>query len=240
MTGDADATAGVTWVLGASGLLGSAVVRDLAGRGRPRASRTPVPWADPRTPRPALLDEARGAAGPGGGSLVRRRRGRRHRPGRAGRRGARCSSGSWRSGRRAGGTVFFASSAGGVYAGSAGAAASTSTTDAGPAGAVRPRQAARRGAVTEHARRTGVGLLIGRIANLYGPGQDVGQAAGTDLARCAARRRPPADVGVYVSLDTLRDYLFVDDAAAMVREGLDAVAARRGRAHQGAGQRAGR
>jgi UDP-glucose 4-epimerase len=57
-----------------------------------------------------------------------------------------------------------------------------------------------------------VSCLIGRISTLYGPGQDLEKAQGiiSRLSQCLVYRRP---VDIYVSLDTRRDYLFVDDCA---------------------------
>jgi UDP-glucose 4-epimerase len=68
---------------------------------------------------------------------------------------------------------------------------------------------------TEFAQRTGTALLVGRLSNLYGPGQNLAKPQGLISALCCAQlTRQPTNV--YVSLDTRRDYLFVDDAAAMV------------------------
>ena len=59
-----------------------------------------------------------------------------------------------------------------------------------------------------------VPLVVGRISTLYGPGQNLDKAQGlvTRLCLQAAMRRP---IRVFVPMDTLRDYLFVDDAASM-------------------------
>jgi UDP-glucose 4-epimerase len=69
--------------------------------------------------------------------------------------------------------------------------------------------------VTEWAQHTGTALLVGRLSTLYGPGQDLSKPQGLVSALCRAQltRQP---MNVYVSLDTRRDFLFVDDAAAMV------------------------
>lgn len=58
-----------------------------------------------------------------------------------------------------------------------------------------------------------VPLVVGRISTLYGPGQNLDKAQGlvTRLCLQAAMRRP---IRVFVPMDTLRDYLFVDDAAS--------------------------
>ncbi len=55
-------------------------------------------------------------------------------------------------------------------------------------------------------------LLIARFSTLYGPGQASGKRQGllSHIARCAIRHQP---VEIFVPLDTSRDYLYVDDAA---------------------------
>jgi UDP-glucose 4-epimerase len=67
---------------------------------------------------------------------------------------------------------------------------------------------------------TGVPVVIGRITNLYGPGQNLSKPQGLISHLCQAQltRQP---ISVYVSLDTIRDYLFVDDCADMIRLALD-------------------
>jgi len=118
------------------------------------------------------------------------------------------------------GTLFFASSAGGVYAGACRAPFTESH---------RPRPLAPYGeakltaelAVHRFAEATGNRVIIGRIANLYGPGQNLGKAQGliSHLCRAHITGQP---LSVYVSLDTIRDYLFVDDCANMISDALDA------------------
>ena len=67
-------------------------------------------------------------------------------------------------------------------------------------------------------RSAGARRARGRFSNLYGPGQDLCQAPGSDLA---ALPGPPDRPAVALrALDTLRDYLFVDDAAALAVAGL--------------------
>jgi UDP-glucose 4-epimerase len=58
-----------------------------------------------------------------------------------------------------------------------------------------------------------VSLLLARFSTLYGPGQAQSKRQGllTHIARCALRQQP---VEIFVPLDTSRDYLFVEDAAA--------------------------
>jgi UDP-glucose 4-epimerase len=58
----------------------------------------------------------------------------------------------------------------------------------------------------------GVRLLLARFSTLYGPGQSFGKQQGllSHIARCALRQQP---IEIFVPLDTLRDYMFSDDAA---------------------------
>lgn len=60
-----------------------------------------------------------------------------------------------------------------------------------------------------------VSVLLARISTLYGAGQAVGKAQGllTHMARSIVRNRP---VGIYVPIDTIRDYISVDDAAVEI------------------------
>lgn len=125
---------------------------------------------------------------------------------------------------RAPGTVFFASSAGATYAGS------TAPDDEPFDERTVPRPLAPYGTsrlVAEDRFRswtaaTGARLLIGRIANLYGPGANLRKPQGlvSQLALAHLERRPST---VYVPFDTTRDYLYIDDAAEMVLEALRAV-----------------
>ncbi|MGH7264690.1 MAG: NAD-dependent epimerase/dehydratase family protein [Candidatus Rokuibacteriota bacterium] len=61
----------------------------------------------------------------------------------------------------------------------------------------------------------GVSCLIARISNLYGPGQSLARPPGLigRLSQSLLHRRP---VNIYVPLDTLRDYIHVDDAARYI------------------------
>nr|WP_201762429.1 NAD-dependent epimerase/dehydratase family protein [Pseudarthrobacter psychrotolerans] len=88
---------------------------------------------------------------------------------------------------------------------------------AGPYGFAKLRAEA---TVSDFARRTGVRTLIGRVSNLYGPGQNLRKPQGL-ISVFAKAHLTGAPVSVYVSLDTLRDYLFVDDASRLVADGLD-------------------
>lgn len=123
---------------------------------------------------------------------------------------------------RGSGTLFVASSAGGVYAG----ASAPPFTEAHRPRALAPygeAKLAAEAAATRFAESTGNRLIIGRIANLYGPGQNLSKAQGliSHLCRAHITGQP---LSVYVSLDTIRDYLYVDDCAGMIADALDAPA----------------
>ena len=57
--------------------------------------------------------------------------------------------------------------------------------------------------------------LIARISTLYGVGQSSGKPQGllSHIARCAIRRQP---IQIYVPYDTIRDYISADDAATVM------------------------
>ena len=122
-----------------------------------------------------------------------------------------------------GGAVFFASSAGGVYAGSADPPFTESS-------APRARSAygvaklAMEGDVREFADTTRTPCLVGRISNLYGPGQNLAKAQGlvSHICRSHLTGQP---LHLYVPLDTIRDYVYAPDCAAAVVVGLEGVRA---------------
>jgi UDP-glucose 4-epimerase len=215
-----------TLVVGARGLLGSAVGRHLRARGA-TVLEARVPWADRDRAVPALhaalaalLRAADGGpwqlawcAGSGVTSTPR-----------AVLEAEVASTRRWvdevlgEGADLAGGRVFLASSAGGVYAG-AGRAPFSELTEPAPLSAYGEAKLAMEAEIRRLARDGGARALVGRLSNLYGPGQDLTKAQGliSQLCRSQITGQP---LGVYVSLDTVRDYLFVADAAGMVADGL--------------------
>ncbi len=215
----------VTWVIGASGLLGRHTYA-LAQRRNHLAQRTPVPWNDDiGAVVDALSDGAAhmlrvagdnrwnvvwvaGAGVVGSspealqqerevyssflhrfGDLLERQRGRN-------------------------GSLFLASSAGAVYAGSSGAPFQE-TTPVRAVAAYGTAKLAMEESTRELVARVGVPAMIGRISNLYGPGQNIAKPQGliSQLAKSYLLRTP---LSLYVSLDTMRDYLYVGDCARLV------------------------
>lgn len=116
-------------------------------------------------------------------------------------------------------TVFLASSVGGAYAG-APHPPYTEASTAAPASPYGETKLAMERALTAAASGAGFTAFIGRITNLYGPGQKLGKRQGLISVMCETYiTREPATV--YVSLDTLRDYIYEDDCAAVVVAGTE-------------------
>lgn len=208
----------LTWIVGRGGLLGSAVSRAMD----PKFIGLPVPWGNhdeaagvldsdlERFIRAARNDDwsvvwaaGSGVVGSTLETLAADTRLMSHLIDRM------------RDSRPVGRGVFFhSSSAGGVYAGSTHPPFSESTT---------PRPLSPYGdtklAQEEIVRTTLEGrvpIVIGRFSNLAGPGQNLVKQQGlvSQLCRATLKRQ---SLSVFVPMETLRDYLYVDDAAAMVR-----------------------
>lgn len=221
------ATAAPAWVVGASGLLGSAVRRAFEIDGTPVLTSR-VPWDDPEAAVQALLEQAERLPGHGwriawcaGSGVIASSQDEIDRELRVIREFLdRWHPHSGAPGSRA---LFFASSAGGVYAGSADPPFTEETAPVPISPYGRAKLAAEEMFVA-FAERERVPLLVGRISNLYGPGQNLDKPQGlvSQLCKAEATGTP---LSLYVPLDTMRDYLYTDDAGAMVVGGLEAVAA---------------
>ena len=111
------------------------------------------------------------------------------------------------------GTFFLTSSAGGVYAGSQDPPF-TIDTEPNPLSAYGELKLAQENLAKEQLTST-CRVLIGRVSNLYGPGQDINKLQGliSQLAVSALTKKP---LNIFVSLDTMRDYIYVDDAAGTI------------------------
>ncbi|WP_127792894.1 NAD-dependent epimerase/dehydratase family protein [Agromyces sp. LHK192] len=112
------------------------------------------------------------------------------------------------------GCLFFASSAGGVYGGSVDPPF-TEFTDPVPISPYGRFKLDAEALVEEFSRRAGVATVSGRISNLYGPGQRLEKMQGL-ISHIARAQLSPAPASIYVTLDTLRDYVYVDDCAALI------------------------
>lgn len=111
------------------------------------------------------------------------------------------------------GTFFLTSSVGGVYAGSQ-HPPFTIDTDPNPLSAYGELKLAQENLVKEQLTRT-CRVVVGRISNLYGPGQDISKLQGviSQLAVSALTKKP---LRIFVPLDTMRDYIYVEDAAKTI------------------------
>lgn len=118
-------------------------------------------------------------------------------------------------------SLFLASSAGGVYAASVDMPPFTEDSAVGAASAYGHAKLDME-AVAARTAMSGTKVLIGRIANLYGPGQDLAKPQGLVSQLCLSHvtRRPTT---IYASFDSLRDYVFAPDAARMAVAALDRV-----------------
>lgn len=214
------------WVIGSGGLLGRQVAARLESAGRP-VLRSRVPWHDPEAARATLREDLEqladlAAGGPwdvawcaGAGVVATSPQ---QLEGEldvftgflADLAGHRLDGGA--------GAFFLASSAGGLYAGSSPPPFDEST-EPRPLGTYGHTKLAMEQRLVEAAQRMEMPALLGRFANLFGPGQRLDKAQGlvTQVCRAAITGQP---MSVYVSLDTRRDYLVVTDAAAMATTGL--------------------
>lgn len=217
------------WVVGAGGLLGRGLVSVLKARGH-EVLTSSIPWQDASAAKAALAAGARQLMTISAGKpwLIAWCAG-------AGVTGTSqaeldseldvfkaalgsvaeilCAPGS------APGRLFLASSAGGVYAGAPNPPYSEESTPQ-PLAPYGFAKLAAEHAATEFAAVSGTRVLIGRVANLYGPGQNLAKPQGL-ISVFAKAHLTGQPVSVYVSLDTLRDYIFIEDAAALIADCLD-------------------
>lgn len=123
------------------------------------------------------------------------------------------------------GSLSFASSAGAIYAGASDEVITENTAPA-PTTAYAEAKLQQEELVRHFAMlNPGISALIARISTLYGPGQATGKKQGLlgHMARCILRNQP---IQIYVPFDTIRDYIDADDAALAIVGTL-----RAGRAH---------
>lgn len=117
------------------------------------------------------------------------------------------------------GKMFFASSAGGIYAGTSNLVINEDSTPS-PISTYGLGKLAHEEIFKKNSRQLKISCLIGRITNLYGPGQNLTKSQGliSQLCKSNLTKRP---LNIYVPLQTARNYLYVDDAAAMIAEFMD-------------------
>ena len=219
----------LTWVVGAGGLVGRHVARRLEQAGH-EVLVTSVPWTDEAASTAALVEavdefSAARAARPwsvawcAGAGVVATGEDALAAEVRVFEALMAALAGS--VGQAEDGVVFLASSAGGVYAGSE-RAPFDELTDPAPLVPYGRAKLAMEELVRHVAADTGLRAVIGRLANVYGPGQTLGKPQGllSQLCLADATGRP---LPVYVSMDTIRDYVYVEDAAAMIVHSLALV-----------------
>ena len=208
------------WIIGAGGLFGSALLRNAAESGWTPFLSNPIPWNDPEETIKAITT---------GRDLFSE----------ALTQGEPCAI-AWAAGRATtsssqaeadlelsvfmrslevlrnffvchpGGRFLLASSAGGVYAGSDNPPFSSSTTPKpiGVYGHLKLDQEL----ATQGLDTAAEAVIIARLANLYGTGQDLSKQQGL-VSRLALVSITNEPVTMFVPLDTLRDFIHADDAA---------------------------
>lgn len=202
------------------GLLGGTILRELVSRSA-TVHTVDVAWGRPEQALPALVGAARRAASAEGGWQLVWTAG-------AGVIATRASDLEAEVATFAGfleqlpvppAAMFLASSAGGVYGGSFDAAPFTEHSATGAASDYGRAKLAMESSAIGLSRR-GTRVLLGRLANLYGPGQNLSKPQGLVSQLCLTHltRQP---LRVYASMDSLRDYIFVKDAAVKVVDGLE-------------------
>lgn len=212
----------MTTLLVGRGLLGQAVLSDLRARGDV-VHTVEVPWGEHRTSVDAVRQAAARAASDGGAWRLVWTAGS----------GVIASSEADLEAEVATFTaclaglavapsaMFLASSAGGVYAGSTDA---PPFTEHSAVRAASPYGNAKLAMETIAVGLAGSGtrVLIGRIANLYGPGQNLSKPQGLVSQLCLSHltRQP---MTIYASMDSLRDYVFAADAASTAVSGLERI-----------------
>jgi len=122
------------------------------------------------------------------------------------------------------GRIALASSAGAIYAGSEDRVI-TERSGQSPTTPYARAKLEQESLVMEHGSKFGSGVFVARLSTLYGVGQAKMKQQGllTHISRCVIRNLP---IQIFVPLDTIRDYVAADDAAAMMVDAMTLVAAR--------------
>jgi len=125
------------------------------------------------------------------------------------------------------GGFAFSSSAGAIYAGATDDII-TENTPVAPTTAYAHEKLKQENLINTFAvNNCGITALLARISTLYGPGQASGKQQGllAQIARCILRKQP---VQIYVPFDTIRDYIISDDAASSMVTALSVLGGRPG------------
>ena len=207
------------WVLGSGGLLGSALVRRAAERDVDIFTATRIPWSDSQDRAHALAEAARQFAAMSADApmvVVWA----------AGIAGVSSDQATADSETQAlseliealapywaarGGVFFLASSAGAVYAASDNAPFDSSSPTAANSPYGRAKLAQED--LLIRSLPENVRVVVGRLGNLYGPPSHGRHGLISRLSAAALSR---SALNLFVSLDTLRDYCWADDAAELI------------------------
>ena len=214
----------IVWVVGAGGLLGSGVVRCAREQGHVVLTSSGVPWSDPEGTVEAIRSDAQALR-----LAIARARDYEPQWGIVWAAGHATTTSpeteveqELRTFQMAlhaiaeelstvpNGTFALASSAGGVYAGSQHPPFSSNSIPR-PLGAYGRLKLAQEQAVRDSLSGS-IRTFIARIANVYGPGQDLGKLQGL-ISRLALTSVTKEPLTMFVPLDTMRDYITADDAA---------------------------
>lgn len=116
------------------------------------------------------------------------------------------------------GRFFYASSAGGIYGGSTTPPFNENTVPRplSPYGRYKLKAESASAALSA----SGIRVLDGRISNLYGPGQRLEKMQGL-ISQLARAQYSPTPASVYVPLETVRDYIYVPDCAALICDAVE-------------------
>jgi UDP-glucose 4-epimerase len=127
------------------------------------------------------------------------------------------------------GALFFASSAGGVYAGCSDGTISEQSP-CQPLSAYGHNKLRQEQMLSTFASERRLPHLIGRIANVYGPNQNMSKPQGfiSQLIRSVIQGLP---FHVYVPIDTIRDFIYVEDCAQTIVDALALIRRRQPAAH---------
>ena len=117
------------------------------------------------------------------------------------------------------GIFFLASSVGAVYAGSENPPFTESTRICATSPYGELKVSMERSS-TEFALASRTPIVIGRITNLYGPGQRVDKMQGL-ITHLILSRFGKVPMSIFVPLDTVRDYFYVDDCAELILDSLN-------------------
>ena len=206
-----------SWVIGAGGLLGSALCRQIEN---PFVAQS-VPWVNPEAASHALAESLKDFVAMAGGEPWRIIWAAGRATTSATLHDAEQELATFRGfvnalghhSTEGNGAFTFISSAGSVYAGSS-HPPFTSGTEPQPIGTYGQLKLAEED-LTHKVGESGITTIIIRLSNLYGPGQDLSKLQGivTKLCWSAISRE---QVNIFVPLDTLRDYIYVDDAAKRI------------------------